>query len=245
MGHTRFLRALSRSFLSCSQIHTSRRRQLFGPVRYVSECIRGIVGDSRSALCLGAEIWQRCPSLIDWSAVNLSIYSSQCCDYSSRMTIDLCQSVFFWFWDVEGDNSYSVFMVNTTIGSSCSSCDDFCGASVLTIVDISSFSRPGILCLLKCCCFVEVLVSRMKNGRLGIASKMLFPGRHPFVTRLRSGSKYCRPFFSFYSWLTLQKRVQATSAWQLELCAGLLLSILGRVLPLNESSCPHSTYFLF
>lgn len=123
-------------------------------------------------------------------SINTSLYF----EYSSGMTISLRQSVCSSFWEVYSDNSSSVLIFPTTFGSHYSFWQNFCVASALTLVHISLFRRPSTSCLSNCCCFVEVLVKRMKNGRLEIASRMPFAGRHSRVTRLGSGSKCSRLF---------------------------------------------------
>lgn len=109
--------------------------------------------------------------------------------------VDLGKSVCFPFWGNSADDSSSVFTVLMTHKHR-ENWDDFCGAPVLTTVDVLSFRLSNTSCLLNRFRFVDVFVTRMKNGWLRKASTMSFADTHPCVTRLGTESKCRRPFAS-------------------------------------------------
>lgn len=152
------------SLFSISDLSKSR---VFGPARNSTECNGRITADSRSTRCLTVKTWPTCPSNVDWNGVNMSINLSLYFEYTLGMTIDLLHSVSSIFWDVGGGDSVSALSVRKTLGSDCSSWNNNCGALEPTVVEISSFSCPSTLCLLKGCCFVVVLLTSIKNWRQG------------------------------------------------------------------------------
>lgn len=164
-----------------------------GQTRYSTEFIGRIIGESRSTPCLTGEIRPRRSSHIYCNGGSMFQNSSFYFGYSSGMTINLCKSACFWVGEGDGDGSCSVMMIRTTLGNDCSSSDNFCGTSELTIVDTLSITRSSILFLLRSCCFQGALVTRIRNRRLEIASTTPLAGRHHLATILGIGSEYRKP----------------------------------------------------
>lgn len=158
-----------------------------GPSWYSTECKCRIVGYLRLTRYLTVEIRPRCPSDIDWNGVNMSVNCSLYFKYSSWMTIDLRQSDLPSTWEDVGHNSSSVLTIPMMLGPDCSSWDVFHGYSALATVYISSFRCQNILSFSKRCCFVVLLVIRIKNRRLEKAWTTLFAGNYSWVTVLGSG----------------------------------------------------------